>query len=780
MPSARLFWSIVYVTAIECAGVFAWLYYEHAGRHQTALVLLVLGETLESGLLFAIALFGPSNKIKRPGEGATLAAKERYSRYTRHLLLVRIGTCLAVPIEIVIWLTWLGLVRREGYGVSSLYLLVVMHLKHQMEAAAVRGTSYFSQVFERSGTIASVCEVAGAVLALALVRGDIADLGPQPVLGALALVTGIGIEHVIFIKALQTEMAERDICLPRGFADARVGTRGWAWEINGVQNQLVLVGASHLRLLWEAVRAIPPLAFAMNRYIINQFGYRMTTRPDALSTMASYTTWESLTDRTYSARHLPPKPALYANPPRLDVVTELFRRDENPSRDKLKDQESKKSTLLFPFFAQWFVDGFLRTDPKNPLKNTSTHEIDLSQLYGQTRRVTEMLRTGCCGLLRSQCIEGRKGEYPPDYLDARGYVKREFRRLPLVYGDRKGPRARDRGLLTVGVPREVRDREPFAVGIPRGNIHYGFQMMSTVFLREHNRLARLIGAEHAGDASWDDERIFQTARNTLTVILLKIVVEDYINHITPFNFKLFLQPGTGARERWYRQNWMAIEFDLLYRWHALVPTRVTVAGAKRPIAELEWDTGIVRSNSLLSLFEEASEQPCTEIGLFNTPAFLLDVERRTIEIEREADLASYNDYREACAYPRLNAFAEISKKTEVVEALSQRYPSIDDVEFYVGLFAEDVPPKAALPRLMGTMVGVDAFTQALTNPLLAKGVFGPQVFSESGEAEFWGTTSLAQIVRRNCGVEASKPITFTRVKSRGKRGPATLEPGASG
>ncbi|PRC62208.1 peroxide synthase, partial [Mycobacterium sp. ITM-2017-0098] len=72
----------------------------------------------------------------------------------------------------------------------------------------------------------------------------------------------------------------------------------------------------------------------------------------------------------------------------------------------------------------------------------------------------------------------------------------------------------------------------FALGIPRGNIHYGFVMLSTLFLREHNRIARSIRQQHR---DWPADRIFETTRNTLIVVLIKVVIEDYINHITPIH-----------------------------------------------------------------------------------------------------------------------------------------------------------------------------------------------------------------------------------------------------
>ena len=95
--------------------------------------------------------------------------------------------------------------------------------------------------------------------------------------------------------------------------------------------------------------------------------------------------------------------------------------------------------------------------------------------------------------------------------------------------------------------------------------------MNIVFLREHNRVAGILAAENP---DWDDERVFQTARNILIVLLLKLVVEEYIMHIGPFDFPLEAVPLIADDERWDRTNWCAIEFNLLYRWHSLVPDTI--------------------------------------------------------------------------------------------------------------------------------------------------------------------------------------------------------------
>ncbi len=518
---------------------------------------------------------------------------------------------------------------------------------------------------------------------------------------------------------------------------------GGYWRKNGVKTGVRIYLTTHGPHFWAAVARTPGVRSVVNRWIINSSIYTMATRPPALSTMSPYTSWESLRDRTFSARHLPPpNPSPVKDDPPLETVAELFKRPEGGGA------VSGKSTLLFPLFAQWFVDGFLRTDPDDPLKNQSTHEIDLSQLYGQTKDVTTQLRSGSGGRLKSQRINGQ--EFPPYYFGEQGDVKLEFVNLPLAYpgSDRKAQTITD-------IPDEVHQRL-FALGIPRGNIHYGFVMMSTLFLREHNRIADRIGRAHR---DWNDERVFQTARNTLIVMLINVVIEDYINHITPIKFPLFVEPGIGVHEKWYRQNWMSIEFNLLYRWHSLVPSRVRVGGTQRVFSELQWDTRPVTDHGLAALFDEASKQPCGTISLRNTDRFLLPTEKTSIDIGRKADLASYNAYRERCGFPRLRSIEDLTSDVDARTALQACYgeAGIDKIELFVGLFAEDVRSGSTLPTLMSVMVAVDAFSQALTNPLLAPGIYGADTFSPEGMQEIDSTRTLSDIVHRNIDGESITP-----------------------
>ena len=164
-----------------------------------------------------------------------------------------------------------------------------------------------------------------------------------------------------------------------------------------------------------------------------------------------------------------------------------------------------------------------------------------------------------------------------------------------------------------------------------------------------------------------------------------------------------------------------------------------------------------------ALFEETSSQPATRIGLFNTPEFLIPVELMSIGLGREAQLCSYNDYRELCGFPRVTDFDQITRDESAQKLLRDLYGHVDKIEFYVGLFAEDGRPNSALPALIGRLVGIDAFSQAFTNPLLAELVFNKETFTPTGWDIIQDTNSLSQILHRNIPQKDKKfKVTFYR------------------
>ncbi len=500
------------------------------------------------------------------------------------------------------------------------------------------------------------------------------------------------------------------------------------------------------------VLRIKPLARLINRIAIKRLCSRMPPRPNALSTKDPYTSWTSLTDRTWSGRHLPPvaadasTPATTSEgPPPVDAVAELFVRDGEM-------QPCPKSTVLFTYFAQWFTDGFLRTDRsgepgalRNTRKNESNHEIDLAQLYGLNSEATGQLRADD-GLLKSQMIEGE--EYP-EFLYSDGVLKPEFNLLPPPFG-------------ADGLTPDQKNAL-FAMGSDTRNM--GFLAFNVLFLREHNRIARLLKQTYPG---WHNDQIFETTRNIVTVVLLKIVVEEYINHITPIPFRFALTADGFTKEPWFRTNWMAIEFNLLYRWHPLVPSTFTLDGTDLTIEQTLSNTRALTSAGLGRFMADASEQPAGRVGLFNTDrALVVAADRPSIEQGRVAQLRSYNDYRVLCGQSRCKSFRELNSDPKVQAGLAAVYDGIDDVEFYVGLFAEESGVNDVLPPLILLMVAFDAFSQALPNPLVSPRIFNEATFSEAGMAILKEEQRISHLVHRNAP-DPPKPY-FVSLTRRGYR-----------
>jgi prostaglandin-endoperoxide synthase 2 len=166
---------------------------------------------------------------------------------------------------------------------------------------------------------------------------------------------------------------------------------------------------------------------------------------------------------------------------------------------------------------------------------------------------------------------------------------------------------------------------------------------------------------------------------------------------------------------------------------------------------------------------QCSRSRAARIGLFNTPAYLTErespdhpaVEERSIALMRFARLESYNAYRRRFRLAPKRDFADLTADPEVQRRLEDLYGDIDGLEWYVGIWAEDRPPDQMMGDLLTYMVGYDAFTQALTNPLLAPQVFTESTFTRAGLRIIRRTTTLQQILARNIASPADAVTRFT-------------------
>jgi prostaglandin-endoperoxide synthase 2 len=590
--------------------------------------------------------------------------------------------------------------------------------------------------------------------------------------------------------------------VPAGYADGRPRTFGSLyWDAprlsrrkrfwKKVREWLALIARELPFLIWLIDR-IGPLQRASNWSAIDYFASQTAHRPLPLSLWkaksipitrkdpANYgasVSWPGLVERSFTGRHLPPiGETEIAALPELATIRPLFERRGPPVSDR--------SSALFGFFAQWLTDSFLRTHPDDRRLNTSTQELDLCQIYGLGEEATRLLRAEQGGRLKSRS-EDCVGELPPFLVNPKTLkVKREFARIAFdpihaaSFNTREPPHGRAAGLrkfLRESSP-EIKDwafkadrwRLFYAGGLERGNSTILYSAFNTLFLREHNRLAGELQRRYA---SRDDDWLFETARNINIVKYLKIIVEDYINHLLGSTFKLRLAQGMADRSAWYRANRITLEFNLLYRWHALVPNEFRFEGSPLPNQQYRFNNIIVERAGIEPLFEAASRQPAGHIQLFNTPDFLVSADVASVGFARQFRLAGFNAYRKRWALKPYESFYEMTGDWDLAFKLASIYRDrdgvrgVDRVELPVGLYAEKRDsPERVLPELLSLMVASDAFSHALTNPLLAANVYGPDSLSEFGceEIERFGRKSpgvlgatrgvatLEQLVRDNC------------------------------
>ncbi|MFE1602033.1 cytochrome P450 [Methylobacterium sp. ID0610] len=534
-------------------------------------------------------------------------------------------------------------------------------------------------------------------------------------------------------------------------------------------NQIALRLVTKAPGFWQFVSDTPGLRGIVNRLFINLVTQSAPARPYPLSLWgpgtdpcAPYASWTGLVERRFSGRHLPPAtPAEIEALPPVAALDGLFRRTGTM-------QPCPKSSALFCFFAQWFTDSFLRTDPDDIRRNTSNHEIDLCQIYGLSPADTALLRSHQDGRLKSQMIDGE--EYPPFLFDAAGErVRPEFLGLSYVNEDGTGYR---NPILGENFDTPERRRTLFAAGLERGNSTIFYSALNTIFLREHNRLCRRLKAEHP---AWKDDQLFETARAVNIAQLLEIIIRDYINHLSTTRFRVFPEIGFAERRPWYRTNRIAGEFDLLYRWHPLVPTALTLDGAPLPNERFRVDNSLLLERGPVAVLHAAATQRAGRIGLGNTPWFLVPADLAAMAKARAWRIRPYNDYRERFGLSRVTSFEELTGDADLAAQLRDLYAHVDQVDFLVGLFAEARAPDAPLGDLMTLMVGSDAFSQALTNPLLALNVYGAEAFSGPGLASLETTSTLADVVRRNADLgERSAAFTFGTPPERDP--PGALDP----
>jgi prostaglandin-endoperoxide synthase 2 len=495
-----------------------------------------------------------------------------------------------------------------------------------------------------------------------------------------------------------------------------------------------------------------------------------------------FLTWSNLTNKSFFARHLP------AAEEYNEELEKNKRQGIDSSVENVADGfirttsffREGRSNLFFAFFAQWFTDGFFRSSLIDPQKTGSNHHVDLCQIYGLDETTTHCLRLHENGYLRYQ---GQKGEELPPHLFKKtgdnyevephfedlSYL-REISEANLELANNKF--VKNELELVIARIFKSKNRQEFeqayrsqkptllATGLERGNATIGNLALNTMFLRSHNRLCDdLIKLEEFKTKdSIDEEKVFQTARAINTVLLIKYTIEEYINHVA--GRKLFIfDPSYAEQQNWYREPWLSAEFNLIYRWHGLVPNHFNI----KPDAEIglrESPSEQMKKHGMNSVLISACKQAAGLIQAGNTPAFLKPADKRMISLGREWKLQPYNEYRKAFGLKPLTSIDKLTKSPRIRDQLKSTYGSIENVEFIAGVYSEDPYMTQLVGELQSTMVAYDAFTQLYTNPLVSNRNYQKLIGNSVAKDWIQGTTSLDELIAKISGRKGQGDLSF--------------------
>jgi hypothetical protein len=399
-------------------------------------------------------------------------------------------------------------------------------------------------------------------------------------------------------------------------------------------------------------------------------------------------------------------------------------------------------TATIPFTRSTFTTS-TGTSTSNPRQqnNWVTGFIDGSQVYGSDADRARALRTMSGGLMKTSA-----GNLLP------------FNSL-LLENDNDA--------------HQVADDELFLAGDVRANENPGIISLQTLFVREHNRIAREIAAR---TSRLSDEEIYQKARQKVIAEMQWIVYNEYLPALLGSNAMPNYR-GYSPRVNPTISN----EFSTAaYRFgHSMLDDevgRLNNDGTETTGGPLElatsffnptvFDASLPNHEGDIDVFLKAEiSGRAQEVDvylndgvrnfLFGPPgAGGLDLAALNIQRGRDHGLADYNTMRAAYGLPKVTQFSQITSDASLAAQLEATYGDVNSVDAWVGGLAENHVSGGSLGPLF-TRVIVDQFTRLRS---------GDRLYFEASmnrsDVSAIKRTSLASIITANTALTTVQRNVF--------------------
>ncbi len=366
--------------------------------------------------------------------------------------------------------------------------------------------------------------------------------------------------------------------------------------------------------------------------------------------------------------------------------------------------------------------------------NTISAFIDGSQIYGSTPERAAALRTFEGGHLKTS-----DGDMLPFNTD---------------------------GLPNLNDAHLVPDDQLFLAGDVRANDNIELLAIQTLFMREHNRIADQISAEHPG---MSDEEIYQQARKMtvaevqaiafnefLPALLGPDAIKPYTGYHPDVSTAIANEFSTAAFRLGHSMLGSDVEFldDQGNEVHDAVALR-----------NVFFNPGVMEETGIDPILKYLASDRAEEIDtkvvddlrnfLFGQPGQGgFDLASLNIQRGRDHGLADYNSVREAYGLPRVHSFSEITSDPTLQQELQQLYGSVDNIDLWVGGLAEDHVPGSSVGPLFSRIIA-DQFTRLRDGDR-----FWYQNEFSPAQAQRISHVTLEDIIRLNTGLSNLQDNVF--------------------
>jgi hypothetical protein len=375
--------------------------------------------------------------------------------------------------------------------------------------------------------------------------------------------------------------------------------------------------------------------------------------------------------------------------------------------------------------------------------NDITAWIDGSNVYGSDEARAMWLRTGTGGRLKVS----------EDNL-------LPFNTTTGLFADPEDP---DAPFMLMGGPPQERH---FVAGDVRANEQPILAALHTLFVREHNRLCDELAAAHP---TWTDEQLYQHARRMNVGFIQAIAFEEWLPALG-----IDLAPYAGYNGA-MMPNIMNVFSAAAFRLgHTLLNDelrRIDLSGNEMSTLSLRdgfFQPMLLKNEGgveplFLGMAAQRQQTFDTKVVgdlrnfLFGPPgAGGLDLVAININRGRERGLADYNTLRADMDLQPQDSFNNITSDPVVQDILQDLYGTVDDIDPWVGMLAEDHVPGTAIGETIRTIL-THQFTHLRD---------GDRFYYEndsdlsSAEIEEIKTTSLADLIRRNTEAQVQDAVFF--------------------